>query len=83
MSAGSLAQTAKCALISMDSTIKSNISVGLPLDLICVERDTLQVHSHVNIDSDHEYFKLIRGRWSESLRYAFHAMPDPEWLRQS
>jgi putative proteasome-type protease len=79
----SLAQAAKCALISMDSTIKSNISVGLPLDLICVKRDTLQVHSHVNIDTDHEYFKLIRTRWGESLRHAFHAMPDPEWLRQS
>jgi putative proteasome-type protease len=79
----SLAQGAKCALISMDSTIKSNISVGLPLDLICVKRDALQVHSHVNIDTDHEYFRMIRSRWGESLRHAFHAMPDPEWLRQS
>lgn len=79
----SLAQAAKCALISMDSTIRSNVSVGLPLDLLCVKRDALQVHSHVNIDADHEYFKLIGGRWSESLRHAFHAMPDPEWLRQS
>jgi putative proteasome-type protease len=79
----SLAQAAKCVLISMDSTMQSNISVGLPLDLICVKRDALQVHSHVNIDEDHEYFRLIRGRWGESLRHAFHAMPDPEWLRQS
>jgi putative proteasome-type protease len=79
----SLAQGAKCVLISMDSTIKSNISVGLPLDLICVKRDALQVHSHVNIESDHEYFRMIRSRWGESLRHAFHAMPDPEWLRQS
>jgi putative proteasome-type protease len=79
----SLAQAAKCALISMDSTMQSNISVGLPLDLICVKRDALQVHSHVNIDENHEYFRLIRGRWGESLRHAFHAMPDPEWLRQS
>jgi putative proteasome-type protease len=79
----SLAQAAKCALISMDSTMQSNISVGLPLDLICVKRDALQVHSHVNIDENHEYFRLIRGRWGESLRHAFHAMPDPDWLRQS
>ena len=79
----SLAQAAKCALISMDSTMQSNISVGLPLDLISVKRDALQVHSHVNIDEDHEYFRLIRGRWGESLRHAFHAMPDPDWLRQS
>jgi putative proteasome-type protease len=79
----SLAQAAKCALISMDSTIRSNVSVGLPLDLLCVKRDTLQVHSHVNVDQDQEYFRLIRSRWGESLRHAFHAMPDPEWLRQS
>ena len=79
----SLAQAAKCALISMDSTIHSNASVGLPLDLICLKRDALQVHSHVNIDADHAYFNAIRKHWGESIRHAFHAMPDPEWLRQS
>jgi len=79
----SLAQAAKCALISMDSTIHSNVSVGLPLDLLCVKRDALQVHSHVNVDENHEYFRQIRSRWGESLRHAFYAMPDPEWLRQS
>jgi len=79
----SLAQAAKCALISMDSTIRSNLSVGLPLDLVCVKRDALAVLSHVNIDTDHQYFQMIRKQWSESLRHAFHAIPDPEWLRQS
>ena len=49
----SLAQAAKCALISMDSTIRSNLSVGLPLDLVCVKRDALAVLSHVNVDADH------------------------------
>jgi putative proteasome-type protease len=79
----SLAQAAKCALISMDSTIRSNLSVGLPLDLVSVKRDTLRVQNHVNIDEDHTYFRMIRSRWSESLRHAFHELPDPEWLRQS
>jgi putative proteasome-type protease len=79
----SLAQAAKCALISMDSTIRSNLSVGLPLDLLSVKRDGLHVHSHVNIDDANAYFKMIRTRWSESLRHAFHELPDPEWLRQS
>jgi putative proteasome-type protease len=79
----SLAQAAKCALISMDSTIRSNLSVGLPLDLLCIKRDTLQVQSHINIDTDHTYFQMIRTRWSESLRHAFHELPDPDWLRQS
>jgi len=79
----SLAQAAKCALISMDSTIRSNLSVGLPLDLVCIARDALKVHSHVNITEDHAYFRMIRSRWSESLRHAFHELPDPEWIRRS
>jgi putative proteasome-type protease len=79
----SLAQGAKCALISMDSTIRSNLSVGLPLDLLSIMRDTWRVHSHVNITEEHSYFRMIRTRWSESLRHAFHEMPDPEWMRRS
>lgn len=79
----SLAQAAKCALISMDSTIRSNLSVGLPLDLLSIRRDALCVHSHVSIDEDHDYFRMIRTRWSESLRHAFHELPDPQWMRRS
>ena len=79
----SLAQAAKCALISMDSTIRSNLSVGLPLDLLTIQRDTLRVHTHVNITEEHAYFKMIRTRWSESLRHAFHELPDPDWVRKS
>lgn len=79
----SLAQGAKCALISMDSTIRSNLSVGVPLDLLSIKRDELKVHSHMNIDENHAYFRMIRTRWSESLRHAFHEIPDPEWMRRS
>jgi putative proteasome-type protease len=79
----SVAQAAKCALISMDSTIRSNLSVGLPLDLLSIHRDGLRVQSHVSINEDHEYFRMIRTRWSESLRHAFHELPDPEWMRRS
>jgi putative proteasome-type protease len=79
----SLAQAAKCALISMDSTIRSNLSVGLPLDLLSIQRDALRVHTHINITEEHAYFRMIRSRWSESLRTAFHELPDPEWIRKS
>jgi putative proteasome-type protease len=79
----SLAQGAKCALISMDSTIRSNLSVGVPLDLLSIKRDDLKIQSHVNIDENHAYFRMIRTRWSESLRHAFHEIPDPEWMRKS
>jgi putative proteasome-type protease len=73
-----LAQVAKCALISMDSTIRSNLSVGMPLDLAIVRRDALAITLHRNIASEDAYFKVIRDGWGESLRNAFHALPDPE-----
>lgn len=76
----SLAKAAKCTLISMDSTIRSNLSVGLPLDLACIKRDGLRIESHINIDTDHAYFRMVRTQWSESLRHAFHQLPDPDWI---
>lgn len=76
----SLQRAVKCALVSMDSTIRSNLSVGLPLDLICIRRNTLTLGKHLSIDAKHEYYSMINRQWSESLRHAFHAIPDPDWL---
>ena len=75
-----LSEAAKCALISMDSTIRSNLSVGLPLDLVIVRRDELRVASHVDIDADNRYFQMIRNGWGEALREAFSELPNPDWL---
>lgn len=75
-----LDQAAKCALISMDSTIRSNLSVGLPLDLLVMGRDELKVRSHVTIDTGNDYFRMISQRWGESLRQAFSELPAPDWL---
>jgi putative proteasome-type protease len=72
-----VAAAAKCALISMDSTIRSNLSVGMPLDLAIVRRDALAITLHRSIGNDDAYFKMIRDGWGESLRNAFHALPDP------
>ncbi len=76
----SLNQAAKCALISMDSTIRSNLSVGLPLDLVMIRRDQLRVARHVTIGDDNAYFSGIRATWSEALRHAFAQLPEPDWL---
>ncbi len=75
----SLAQAAKCALISMDSTIRSNLSVGPPMDLAVVRRDELRLGTHLSIDLDNEYFKKIRTRWGYALREVFSELPDPNW----
>jgi putative proteasome-type protease len=77
----SLSEAAKCALISMDSTIRSNLSVGLPLDLVIIKRDRYETARHMSIDADNDYFRGIRNRWSEALREAFAELPDPDWFR--
>lgn len=77
----SLNEAVKCALVSMDSTIRSNLSVGLPLDLVVVKRDRFVIERHASIDEDNAYFRGIRTRWSEALREAFAALPDPDWMR--
>lgn len=72
---------AKCALISMDSTLKSNISVGLPLDLLIYERDSLAISQFVTITAENPYFNHIRGIWGQQLRSVFNELPDPDWSR--
>jgi putative proteasome-type protease len=75
----SLAQAAKCALVSMDSTIRSNLTVGPPLDLAVVRRDELKLATHISIDFDHEYFQMIRTRWGFALQEVFSELPNPQW----
>lgn len=75
----SLTQAAKCALVSMDSTLRSNISVGLPLDLLVIERDALRIAVRQRIDENDSYFNDIRQRWSDGLRTALAAIPEPHW----
>jgi putative proteasome-type protease len=76
----SLTDGIKCALISMDSTIRSNLSVGLPLDLVIVRRDGLRVARHASIDLGNEYFRSISSGWSDALRHAFVNLPEHDWL---
>ena len=74
-----LDEAAKCALISMDSTLRSNISVGLPLDLLVYETDSLAVTRFVTIDEKNQYFRMIRDTWGEQLKHVFEGIADPVW----
>jgi putative proteasome-type protease len=76
----SMSEATKCALISMDSTIRSNLSVGLPLDLVLVRRDQLRVARHASIDADNSYFRSISSGWGDALRHAFVQLPEHDWL---
>lgn len=75
----SLDEAAKCALISMDSTLRSNISVGLPLDLLVYEADSLRVTKFTRIDETNEYMRMIRSTWGARLRQVFGEIADPAW----
>jgi len=77
----SLDQAAKCALVSMDSTLKSNLTVGLPLDLLVYEEGTLRTDRIVCIDEHNPYFHMVRSTWGQRLREVFDAMDDPRWDR--
>ena len=72
-------EAAKCALVSMDSTLKSNLSVGLPLDLLAYQVDRLQTQQIVCIDEHNPYFEMIRGTWGHKLRQVFESIEDPQW----
>ncbi|MEG1054814.1 MAG: peptidase [Janthinobacterium sp.] len=74
-----LDEAAKCALISMDSTLRSNISVGLPLDLLVYETGSLAVTRFVTIDEKNQYFRMIRDTWGEQLKHVFEGIADPVW----
>ena len=74
-----LDEAAKCALVSMDSTLKSNLSVGLPLDMVIYEADTFQTDKVVCIDDDNPYFRMLHSSWGQKLREVFDAIEDPMW----
>jgi putative proteasome-type protease len=74
-----LDEASKCALISMDSTLRSNISVGLPLDLLVYEEGRLAVTKFVQIDQDNQYMRMIRNTWGARLKQVFQEIPDPAW----
>ena len=70
------AETAKLLLVSFDSTVKSNLSVGLPLDLLFYERDSFKIGYRKRIRQDDPYYREISDGWSDALKSAFKRLPD-------
>jgi putative proteasome-type protease len=73
-------EAAKCVLISFDSTIKSNISVGLPIDMLWYPKDAMRVGIQQRIRDGDPYFSMVRQRWGGGLRRIFGELPDPDWM---
>ena len=66
----------KLLMVSFDSTLKANLSVGLPLDMMVIERDAFEPTHEKRIESTDAYFQAVSHRWSDALRNAFHSLPD-------
>jgi putative proteasome-type protease len=75
-----LAEAIKCVLVSFDSTMRSNISVGLPIDLLVYETDSLRAKVQKRIDDSDPYFQMLHTQWGEGLRRVFGQLPDPNWV---
>ena len=74
-----LEDAARCALVSLDSTIRSNVSVGLPIDLAIIRDGELRVGQQIRIEEDTEFFVAIRQAWAQKLAEAIHTLPPFPW----
>lgn len=75
----SLEDAARCALVSLDSTMRSNISVGPPLELAFYRKDQLTLEKRLILESNAPLFRRIQHRWNEGLRRTFNGLPRFEW----
>lgn len=71
--------TVKCVLISFDSTIRSNISVAPPIDLLIYRTDSLHADCHKRITESDPYYAKVRQGWADGLKSVFSALPSPDW----
>ena len=73
----------KIGLISVDSTMRSNLSVGMPLDILVVRRDTCKAELNYRIEPGEPYFHDLRERWSAALRAAHNNIPRPPYASKA
>jgi putative proteasome-type protease len=77
-----LLEAIKCTLVSFDSTMRSNISVGLPIDLLVYEADSLTIKLQRRILESDPYFQMVHTQWGEGLRRVFAQLPNPDWTSE-
>lgn len=71
----SLLDAATCSLISMDSTMQSNVSVGPPIEVLIYKKDSYDMSTHYRFGAEHPYLIELRKAWGDKLRQAFGEMP--------
>ena len=77
----SMEDAVKLLIVSFDSTLKANLSVGLPLDLMVIGRDSFEPAHERRIGHDDPYFQSISSSWGDALKSAFHSLPDYSFYR--
>jgi len=74
-----LSDATKCVLVSFDSTMRSNLSVGMPIDLVCYRRDSLKLEMRRRFDQGDAYFTSLSSEWSRGVRKVFAELPELSW----
>jgi putative proteasome-type protease len=76
----SLVEAVKCTMVSFDSTMRSNISVGLPIELLVYHTGSLRISLRRSIDEMDAYYQMVHSHWGEGLRRLFAEIPNPDWI---
>ena len=79
----SLESAARCALVSIDSTMRSNLSVGPPIDVLLYSRDSLRIDRRLRLKTNSPYFMSVRKQWAAGLKRLFEDLPPFDWERQT
>jgi len=79
----SLEDAARCAIVSMDSTIKSNATVGPPIEVLVYEKDSFRTDHYIKLEEDDSYLHEIKQAWNDALKIAFSQLPPFHWEQRS
>ena len=77
--ASSLETASLCALVSMDSTMRSNLTVGPPIEVIVYEKDSMRLERYYRFEEDSEYLRQLKRSWDTNLKEAFNKLPPIAW----
>lgn len=78
-----LEQAARCALVSINSTIRSNLTVGPPVELLIYTDNALDGGRRLLLGEDHPYYRALGEAWNEGLKLALNGLPPFEWEEQA
>jgi len=78
-----LEDAARCAIVSMDSTIRSNATVGPPIEVLVYEQDSFETNHYIKMEEDDDYLREIKQAWNEALNNAFSKLPLFHWEKRT